>query len=742
MTSPSSVTVSTARRADRTAYLESLLPAHVRERDADGLLAALLGGVAGELAAVEDDLARLYDSWFIETCPEWVVPYIADLVGLVGLPGDLGAESGDGVSRRAVVANTIAYRQRKGTVAVLEQVVRDVTGWPAKAVEFYRLLAATAHVNHVHTERPALASVRHAADVELESPRLDLGALTRAAHTGEVRRIAPGQTGGRGRYGIPNVGIFVFPLQVYDVDHAPARKTADGWATHPLGLDEPWFAVPTVEGTIEHLATEADLPVPLRPRRLLAALVAARAGQPDEPVPLAVTVEDGPSLDAGRIRVCGFEDLATDGVGGQLAGWQVMVDPVRGLLHPYRDGVPADPTAVHVDYAYGSVAEVGAGTYDRSLGHHDALAADPFTGDPNQDRDTVGAQVPVRLASSDPGIQASVVAAVSVVAAGWADPAKGLVGGTQVISVGDSETYQEDLQIGVPAMSRLVLVAANWLGHISPGGQWQAAVPGVYSPDGLRPRIVGDIVITGGTSADGTGDSTGGGSVLLDGLVVEGDVIVAPGSLGSLTISQCTVAGRIVVDADPDGANRELSVAVRRSLVGGIDLADTVPTLSVLDSVVDPALVAIDGGTPGPTLAGPGTHACIVGSTLFGEVGCRILEVTSSICDGVVTVVDRQRGCARFSYFGPGSRTPRRFRCVPPADAATAVAPAYLSSQPGSPFYPALAPSTATAIRTGGEFGAEMGVHFHLRRPLRMDAALRLVAPYVPAGMQIGMFGS
>ena len=34
--------------------------------------------------------------------------------------------------------------------------MRDVTGWPTRAVEEYRLLAATAHVNHVHLERPAL----------------------------------------------------------------------------------------------------------------------------------------------------------------------------------------------------------------------------------------------------------------------------------------------------------------------------------------------------------------------------------------------------------------------------------------------------------------------------------------------------------------------------------------------------------------------------------------------------------
>jgi hypothetical protein len=126
----------------------------------------------------------------------------------------------------------------------------------------------------------------------------------------------------------------------------------------------------------------------------------------------------------------------------------------------------------------------------------------------------------------------------------------------------------------------------------------------------------------------------------------------------------------------------------------------------------------------------------------MGSLECHVLEVTSSICDGVVTVVDRQHGCARFSYLAPGSRAPRRFRCVPAADATAAVGPAYLSRDPASPFYPALAPSTPSAIRRGGEGGAEMGVHHHLRRPLRMDAARRLVEPYVPAGMHIGIFGS
>ena len=729
------MTTSATRRADRTAYLEGLLPPHVVERDAEngGLLRALLEAVAGELAVVEDDVQRLYDSWFIETCPEWVVPYIADLVGLIGLPADLGAGTGAGVSRRAVVANTVAYRKRKGTVAVVEQVVRDVTGWPTRAVEEYRLLAATTHVNHVHLERPAVGSVRDAASAELESPRLAGGALTRFAHTGEVRPIDPSAAGGRGRFGIRGIGVFVFPTQVHDATGVPARRLTDAWSVHPLGAQVPLFAVPTTEEAIEHLATESDLPVPLRPRRLLAALVAARAGLAGEDLPIAVSVDDGGPLDPQRIRVCGLEDLGTSG-GSALTGWQVVVDPVRGLLHPHLDGVPADPSRIHVDHAYGAVADVGAGTYDRTLGHDTALAADPFTGDldrtdeePVPVRERVGAQLLVRTGPPAPGVEVSITDALAGVAGGWADPLRGLAGITQVVSVADSETYAADLAIALPAESRLVLVAAHWQGRQLLNGDIEAPVPGVYSAEGLRPHVLGDLEVTG----------EGGASLLLDGLVIEGDVIVKPGDLGSLTLSQCTVAGRVRVGSGAVGANRELTVAVRRSVVGSLDLVDTVPEMLVVDSVVDPALTAAPAA-----VTAAGAHLEIVGSTLFGDVGCRWLEVTSSICDGIVTVVDRQVGCARFSYIAPGSRVPRRFRCVPAADATTAISPSYLSTQPGSPFYPSLAPSAPVSIRHGGEFGSEMGVHHHLRRPQRMDAARRLVAPYVPAGMQIGMFGS
>ncbi|KUG57442.1 hypothetical protein AVL62_13540 [Serinicoccus chungangensis] len=714
------------RRADRADYLAARLPAHVLARDEEsgGLLRALLEAVAGELGVVERDLEMLYDSWFVETCPDWAVPYLADLVGLVGLPDDLGAASGAGVSRRTIVANTVAYRQRKGTVAVLEQVVRDVTGWPARAVEFYRLLGTTTHVRYPRPDRPTWASVRRAADAETESSPLTGGWLSQHAHTAEVRAVEPGPWGGHGRYGIPHIGVVVTPLRVWEGVRLPARAVGDEWFAHPLGWEGPLFARPAVEEGIEHLAGEADLAVPVRPRRLLAALQAARSLAPGEPLPLAVQV-DGVELDADRIRVCGLEDLADDGAGGPLPGWQVTVDAVRGVLHTVQDGVAGTPTDVVVDWGSGSVADVGAGPYDRTLEHDAALAADPFVGDTDTGGDTVTGQQPVLAGSAVVGTSPTLAHAVGQVGAAWADPAER--GGTHVVSVGDSARYVESVGLTIPAESRAVLVAAHWAGRQTILGDILPPVPGVYAAQGLRPTISGDLTVSGAA----------GSSLLLDGLIIDGDVIVQPGDLGSLTISQCTVAGQIRVDGSPADPNRSCVVTLRRSVVGAVLLAATVPELRLGESVVHPS---ISGG--GAAIDAPVAHLDIAGSTILGDVGARTLAVTSSLCDGVVDIVDRQVGCARYSYLAPGSRTPRRYRCVPPQDAVVAPTPSYVSLDPGSPWFASLAPGAAEVLRRGGELGAEMGVHHHLRRPVRLDAARRLVEPYLPAGMQIGLFGS
>src|ERR1022692_1790249 len=67
-------------QADR---LYNLLPAVYRMGDAaQGYpLRALLNVVAEQVNVVEADIEQLYENWFIETCQDWVVPYIGALIG-------------------------------------------------------------------------------------------------------------------------------------------------------------------------------------------------------------------------------------------------------------------------------------------------------------------------------------------------------------------------------------------------------------------------------------------------------------------------------------------------------------------------------------------------------------------------------------------------------------------------------------------------------------------------------------
>src|ERR1700677_701792 len=109
--------------------LFNLLPSIYQIRDANqgGALQNLFAILQDAHDAVGQDITNLYENWFIETCAEWVVPYIGDLLGVA----PLNTADIPGVTARAYVAHTLSYRQRKGTPIVLQQLAQDVTNWPA-----------------------------------------------------------------------------------------------------------------------------------------------------------------------------------------------------------------------------------------------------------------------------------------------------------------------------------------------------------------------------------------------------------------------------------------------------------------------------------------------------------------------------------------------------------------------------------------------------------------------------------
>jgi hypothetical protein len=330
--------------------LFALLPAVYRTRDHErgGPLRALLSVIAEQVAVLEDDLAQRYDDLFVETCAEWVVPYIGDLLGV----RELHPVPGVPISHRAEVAHTIAYRRRKGTATMLEQLARDVTGLPARVVEFFELLSATQHVNHVRPGRGGTA------DLRAWEPLARTGsAFESLAHTGEVRSIA----GGEGRFNIPSLGVFLWRLEAFPLQRASAARLDDHrFLLHPLGIDAPLFTQPRSEETITHLATPLDVPDPIRRRAM-----AERPGDYyGEGRSLLLWRGETP-VGGEELVVCDLGDVP--GGGGAwahtAAAGEVRIDPERGRVDFGTTPAGEVSAALHHGFSHA----MGGGGYAREV---------------------------------------------------------------------------------------------------------------------------------------------------------------------------------------------------------------------------------------------------------------------------------------------------------------------------------------------------------------------------------------
>lgn len=737
--------------------LYDLLPALYRARDAehDGALRALLAIIDDEFTAIEQDIDELYDNWFIETCEPWVVPYIGDLLGVTPIQ-PIGETT---VNLRGYVANTLGYRRRKGTVAVLEQLARDVTGWPARGVEFFQRLATTQSMNHIRPRSLATIELKDSAGLAHVH-----GPFETATHTADMRSIALG----RGRYNIPNVGLFLWRLQSYPLARADARpvtEPSDGrYRVSPMGLDMPLFNTPKAEARLSDLAAEVNVPGKLRRRALFDELAARRAALALGETPatlffgaqpvLRIHLNGDPQpLAPEEITICNLEDPALPLPTGwrrppALIGGQAIkagIDPALGRI-ALPAGAPA-PSSVQVSYAYGFSADLGGGPYNRT--HTGAAMIGGETNEP------VTFQIGVTKDADTPAVPSgdqTIVATLAEAVGAWnALPA----GETGLIVIMDSRTYQESLtgapdpsdptkpaRIDIKEGSTLHVVAGEWPLHKD------AVLPGVFHRrlgevrlDTHRPHLRGAISVKGTAGAGATP-----GRLVLGGLLIEGAVTVLNGRLGGLTLSHSTVApgpGRIEINGSAAGGdNSDLVLELVRAISGPIKLTGTVPRLIVRESILD--------GAGDPAVDAPGSHAVLNDVTALDPVSVRGVEASDCLFRDPLVAERRQIGCVRFSHIPEGSRVPRQYRCQPSLklrdvdDAAeqarirAALAPAFTSATHGDPGYGQLSPSTAREITSGAEDGAEMGAFRHLRQPQRVGNLATVLDEYLRVGLEAG----
>ncbi len=637
-------------------HLYQLLPAVYRQRDAEQgyPLRDLVEILAGQATLLERDIFQLYENWFVETCEPWVVPYIGDLIGVRG--------TNSAVSRRAEVANTLGYRRAKGTAAVLERLARDVTGWPARVVEYFERLETTQYVNHVRPGNVRTPSLRDANALELLG-----GPFEAAAHTAEVRRIAVR----RGRYNIPNVGLYLWRLQAYPLEQAmprPADGTGRNYTFNVLGLDAPLFHAPAAETAAEHVAEEVNVPAPIRHRAFHA--------NPASYYGPSIEVWDNSALvPLSDVVACDLTDWNRPRPAGKMA-----IDPVLGRL-----SFPAakDPAKVRVTCHYGFSDDLGGGAYQREAS---------FT--------RVAEEATFRVGeSAGPGGFNTVQAALNA----WNGA------GSAVIEILDSRTYEEALAVPeIPVKGRLEIRAANE----------------------RRPALI----LAGGLKVSGQEQSR----FEINGLLISGGPLRIAGQLDNVRLQHATlVPGGNLLALIVESASAEVSVS--RSILGAVR-TDQESRVELSDSIVDAgatAYAALDGVEPGGPLT---VSRC----TLIGAVRTTGLVLAeNSLFLHSVSSRRRQEGCVRFCHVPPGSRTPRRYHCQPPAESpelAARLRPRFTSLRYGDPGYCQLTPDTPPEIRRGAEDESEMGVFSSLRQPQREDGLRIRLEEYLRVGLEAGIF--
>lgn len=698
--------------ADR---LWQLLPSvhRLRDGEAGGVLAELLDVFGDQLDVLAEELAQLYDDQFVETAAPWATPYIGGVVGYRPIHGVVP----EVVSPRAEVANTVAYRRRKGTAAVIEQLARDVTGWPARVYESFERLATTQYMNHTRPHSLASAGMR---DHEALHHVVQQGAaFDDLAHTAHTRPITSTWRERRGRCGIVKVPIFLWRTQPVLIERSPLTPDASDderrFRFDPLGADIRLFAQPRIEPEIAHLAEPPDVPQPLtvrwaadhapavygptlsRARRSI--LLERRIGAAD---PVAIPLDD--------VRFADLSDVP--GGGGVWAhepvAGDVHIDPALGRVW-FGDPVPAQ-NRILATFSIGMAVPVGAGNRRRG---GDPLPEPRFT-----------------VSDGDP-----------------LAPQLALVTQAGTVEIVDSARYAQNLTITAltpdptaDADAAVCLAAAD---HVRPS--LELTTPLVLDMQPKSTIVLDGLLVSGAP-------------VVLDEVdppdrerrtIVIRDTTLVPGLTRTADGEPGSPASASLIVLDPFAC-----VRIERSVVGPI-VAVEGASVEIVDSIVDAssrggvAVTGRDGASPRTVASaadwetGDGTAAAgdldIAASTIVGSVRCIRLDASNSLFVAALGQGDarphpvhaerKQQGCVRYSFLPEASRTGRRFHCAPrpddPLAQQRASRPRFGSMRYGDHDYLRLHEGTHSRIRRGADDESEMGVTHRLYAPQR-EANLRI----------------
>jgi hypothetical protein len=664
--------------------LWNLLPEIYRTLDSNtfgtkGPLRELVDRIGAQTAVLRRSIDRLWEDQSIETCDDWVIPYIGDLLA-TNLVASL-----DGRGQRLDVANTIYYRRRKGTLAILEEIATDITGWDARAVEFFRRLARTRHSLDPKIGLPSdTTDPAGARDFRLAEGLIgrftatpmggwaDLRNVYGAAktdsafdefyHTADFR-LGRGQTGW---YNIPKLGVFLWRLKSFGVTQTtPVAVNGGGgicFSFDPTGRRIPLFAASSRTkkdnyGDSWVSPEEWQLPTPIKKPLLDAELVSL--------YPKSLAVFGTPT-------------------GGLLDPSQVSIIPEIGFVK-----VPAGGP-VFVTYHYGFSSTIGAGPYNHfQQGTSPSPQPAPLT--------TISGANPLNPLSPV---------------------------GTSII--GDSLTYNDPAPVpaiqtvsilaapGERPLVRLAVSASGWV-FTGAGEQSSLVLEGLFVSGGdvvLR-GIFDGVTLTCCTLDPGTIDPTQKPVVVataVDGRPLAPTHLWVEGTVRSLVLDRC-IAGP--VRTRNSGLIEQLSI--RDSIVQALPLPSAEPALEMHEGVIE-----------------------LSRSTILGQVQAHQFDASECILDELAIVDDTQHGCVRFTAWSNGSSIPRQYESVKVSPRSAL----FTSREFGAPGYAQLLATADSAILSppgtivaGAQDGSEMGAFAREKNPIKERSLLIKFDEFMPLGI-------
>lgn len=728
--------------------LWNLIPAIYRSVDSEnfgekGPLREIVERIGAQAAVVRRSADRLWEDQSIETCDDWVIPYIADLLA-TNLVAGMGARG-----QRLDVAKTIYYRRRTGTVGILEEIAHDITGWDARVIEFFRRLGRTRHSFDPEIGLPSetedcadnrklqlaeniigqwtgtpmggWADLRNAYGAAQAQSPFGIYPVSRAPsafdeyfHTADFRK---GQ-GRSGWYNIQKLGVFLWRLQSFPVDFTtPVQYLNDNnsYTFDPTGREMPLFARSLPSSGADWVSRqEWQLPTPISTPLLRVALTnpAAQLTPQELAFPTLLDLLSMNLLASQPLYAADSEHVNALGIftkpgsdyevvpASLIAACpipansnpQVVVFPELGKFKTLAgfNGTP------FVTYCYGFPSTIGAGSYDRRvLGQPAPTPPSPLT----------------RVTGGGKGLQTGLTALTS----------------TGTVQISDSLTYTAIQDVS--NINDVTVITENTR---------RALIR-------TAPRVA-KWAFTGNDNQS---------TLVLDGLFISGTDIVLQGTFATVILRCCTfdpgtavdTAGTLAkavdgLDLSPSHLWIEAKInqlIIDRCIVGPIATRaqGAIVTLTATDSIVQAlgneiAINLADGVVE--------LSRCSV----LGQAKMHHLSASESILDDLVNVENYQDGCVRFSAWSSGSVLPRQYESVQIA----AGAPLFTSRSFGQPGYCQLQPGVDNAIippppatpsgvsiSAGAEDGSEMGAYANDKNPIKERSLLIKYQEFMPLGL-------